>query len=260
MVRRFLLINALLLCGAVPSLAQSGFPTTLLWPTADKPTLKFNLGKLQQAGLYNGQTIYVADVTVQNVSDQPVPKSVFTVFINDKDGVRIGRGLVRLPEIRPTLSEKAQLQFSTAAAPAAAELLNGRTVRLKVASVPSGAGFKIDGGDSGITPRNVDLTVGMHTIELSKEGYATATSPLEITGDEVEGGGISFELGGLSNDTIQLRDGTVLLGGVMSLSLTSVVIRADGKEQKFDRNQVKKIMLVERVTTQSPVQQTVKPK
>ena len=245
---------------AVSCLAQSGFPATLPWPTADKPTLQFSLGKLQQSGLYNGQTIYVSEVAVQNVSDQPIPKSTFTIFINDKDGVRIGRGLLRLPEIRPMQSEKSQLQFSTAGIPAGAELLIGRTVRLKVISVPPGASFKVDGKDSGITPRVVDLTVGMHTIDLSKEGYAPATSPLEVTGDEVEGGGITFELGGMSNDTVQLRDGSTLLGDVISLSMTSVVIRVDGKEQKFDRNQVKKIMLVERVTTQSPVVQPAKAK
>ena len=236
----------------VPALcfAQGGFPVTLPWPTAERPTLNFTVGKLQQSGLYNGQTIFVSDVAVQNVSDQPVPKSVFTIFINDKDGVRIGRGLLRLPEIRALQTEKAQLQFSTAGVPAGATLLNGRVVHLKVSSVPPGANFKIDGQDSGVTPRIVDFTIGMHAIELSKEGYAPASSPLEVTGDEVEGGGISFELGGLSNDAIQLRDGSTLLGDVVSLSLTSIVIRVDGKERKYDRNQVKKIILVERITTQ----------
>jgi hypothetical protein len=257
---RILLLTAFLVSAGSAMRGQQGFPVTLPWPTADKPTLNFSLAKLQQAGLYNGQTIYVSDVTVQNVSDQPVPKSVFTIFLNDKDGVRIGRGLLRLPEIRPAQSEKAQLQFSTAGTPAAAELLIGRTIRLKVTSTPPGANFKIDGHDSGTTPRIADLTVGMHTIELSKEGYATATSPLEVSGDEVEGGGIQFELGSMSNDTIQLRDGTVVVGDVISLSMTTVVMHVDGKEQKYDRNQVKKILLVERLTTQPAGQhETAKP-
>jgi hypothetical protein len=73
----------------------------------------------------------------------------------------------------------------------------------------------------------------------------------------------AFELGGLSQDTVALRDGTTVLGDVMSMSLASVVVRVDGKDQKYDRNQVKKIILVERVTTQqTPVTQPVpaKPK
>jgi hypothetical protein len=37
-----------------------------------------------------------------------------------------------------------------------------------------------------------------------------------------------------------------MLGDVMSVSMTNVVLRVDGKDQKYDCNQVKKIMLVER--------------
>lgn len=164
----------------------------------------------------------------------------------------MGRALLRLPQIRAGQSEKAQLQFSTAGVPAGVALLNGRVVLLKVTSIPPGANLKIDGAEVGITPRVAEFTVGMHTIDLSKEAYAPASSPLEVTGDEVEGGGVSVELGGMSNDSIQLRDGTTVLGDVMSMSLASVVVRVDGKEQKFDRNVVKKIILVERVTTQQP--------
>jgi hypothetical protein len=61
------------------------------------------------------------------------------------------------------------------------------------------------------------------------------------------------ELGGLSRDTVELRDGTVLLGDVVSMSLTSVVVSVDGKEQALERNQVKKMMLVERQVTPQPV-------
>jgi hypothetical protein len=254
-MKRCILIWLVLVGCASPLFGQSGFPLTLTWPTADKPTLKFTIAKLQPAGLYNGQSIFTSEVTAQNLSDQAIPKAIFTVFIHDKDNVRIGRGLLRFSEIRPMQTEKTQLQFSTAGIPAGATLLNGRTVALKIVSVPPGANFKMDGQDNGITPRVADFTVGMHTIDLSKEGYAPASSPLEVTGDETDGGAITFELGGLSNDFIQLRDGTTLLGDVISLSMTSVVVRVDGKEQKYDRNQVKKIVLVERVTTQSPVVQ-----
>jgi hypothetical protein len=57
----------------------------------------------------------------------------------------------------------------------------------------------------------------------------------------------------MSRDTVELRDGRVLLGDVLSMSLTSVVVSVDGKEQALERNQVKKMMLVERQITQQPV-------
>jgi hypothetical protein len=86
-----------------------------------------------------------------------------------------------------------------------------------------------------------------------KKGYAPGSTPLEVTPDELPGGSITVELGGLSRDTVELRDGTVLLGDVLSMSLTSVVVSVDGKEQTLERNQVKKMMLVERQITQQPV-------
>jgi hypothetical protein len=60
------------------------------------------------------------------------------------------------------------------------------------------------------------------------------------------------ELGGLSRDTIELRDGTVLLGDLISISMKEVVVRVDGKDQTYSRNQIRKIMLVERVVEQTP--------
>jgi PEGA domain len=248
-----LMLSASALLRAQSSAPPSGFPTTISWPAEDNPTLRFSLAKLQPSGLYNGQSIFVSDVTVQNLSDQPVPKSVFTIFIVDKDSVRVGRGLLRLAEIGPKQSAKAQLQFSTAGVPAGAVLLNGRTVALKIVSVPAGATLKIDGRVNGVTPHVADFTIGLHNIELIEDGYAPATSPLEVTGDEVEGGGISFELGGMSKDTVQLRDGTTVLGDLTSMSLTTVVVRVDGADKTYPRNQIRKIFLVERVNTEKPI-------
>jgi hypothetical protein len=73
-----------------------------------------------------------------------------------------------------------------------------------------------------------------------------------VAADELPGGSITVELGGLSRDTVELRDGTVLLGDVTSMSMTDVAVRVDGKDQSYPRNQVKKIMLVERVVQQQP--------
>jgi hypothetical protein len=54
------------------------------------------------------------------------------------------------------------------------------------------------------------------------------------------------------HDTVELRDGTVLNGDLESVSATEVVVRMGGKDQQYDRNLVKKIMLVEREVTLQP--------
>lgn len=222
------------------------------WPSPDKPLLKLTFAKFQQTGMINGQGIFTSDVTAQNVSEQGMPRSIFTVFITDVKGVRIGRARLQLSEIPPYRTQKSQVQFSAAGTPAGVLLLAGKTISLRVLSVPAGANFKVDGEDQGATPKVVDFTIGSHTIDFTKEGYAPGSTPLEVSADELPGGSVTLELGGLSQDMVGLRDGEELLGDVISMSLTEVVVRVDGNDQKFDRNQVKKVILVERVTTQSP--------
>jgi hypothetical protein len=127
-----------------------------------------------------------------------------------------------------------------------------KTVPLKVISVPPGASLKVDGQDVGLTPVTVRLPIGGHTLFFSREDYASGTTPVDIKPDEAPGASITFELGGLSHDNVELRGGKILQGDVMSLSITSVVIRVDGQDQTLDRNQVEKIILVQRETVQQP--------
>jgi hypothetical protein len=46
--------------------------------------------------------------------------------------------------------------------------------------------------------------------------------------------------------TVELRDGTVLTADVESLDATSITLHVGGNLQKFDRNQVKRVLLVPR--------------
>jgi hypothetical protein len=69
---------------------------------------------------------------------------------------------------------------------------------------------------------------------------------MEIAPDAVSGGSVSFELGTASHDTIELRDGSVVTGDVESMSATDLVVRVGGTLQSFSRNQVKRIVLIQR--------------
>ena len=79
--------------------------------------------------------------------------------------------------------------------------------------------------------------------------FVNATSYVtfaEIAPDAVSGGSVSFELGTASHDTIELRDGSVVTGDVESMSATDLVIRVGGALQNISRNQVKRIVLIQR--------------
>jgi hypothetical protein len=213
-------------------------------------------------GDYGGKRTLVSDVVVQNVSEKPIPHASFTVYTLDKEKVRIGNGVLVFDDLAPGESTKVQFQCSTVGVPVTLALAAHRdaegipsankVVPLKIISVPAGAKLTVDEKDEGITPALVNLTVGTHKVDLNKDGFAPATTPVDIKADEMPGGSITIELGGLSLDTMELRDGSVLTGDAISLTLTDVVVRVDGKDTKYDRNQVKKISLVERIVTEQP--------
>lgn len=241
----------------VSAAAAKNEPIIIMWPT-DKPALKLAFDKFREQGSYAGQNTYLTDVIVENLTDKQIPRAVFTVYLLDRNKVRIGQGLLSVGDIDAKQVAKVQFQFNSVGIPASltlsarSDMLGAKTIPLRVISVPPGAALKVDGADAGTTPVMVRLTVGNHQLDVTKEGYAPGGTPIDVTPDELPGGSVTIELGGVSRDTVEMRDGTVLLGDVVSMSLTFVVVRVDGKDQTFARNLVKKMILVERVVEQHP--------
>jgi hypothetical protein len=124
--------------------------------------------------------------------------------------------------------------------------LPSKTISITVNSVPQGADLKVDGTAAGITPKVVKISPGKHVLEFAKEGFNTGRFPLEMGPDDASGGSVSFELGTSAHDTIELRDGSVLIGDLVTVSGMEIVIKVGGADQRLNRNQVKRILLVER--------------
>lgn len=231
----------------------------VMWPP-EKPALKLTFDRFRETGSYAGQKVFVSDVLVENLTDKRIPRASFTVYMSDKNKVRIGASEIYISDLDPGQIAKIMFQFNAVGVPASLALSaskdmlspGGKTIPVRILSVPPGGTLKVDGQDSGTTPVMVRFTVGLHDLEVDKEGYAPGKTPLDVTADELPGGSITIELGGLSRDTVELRDGTLVLGDVISLSMTQVSMRVDGQDRVFDRNQVKKIILVEREVVQQP--------
>ena len=234
----------------------------MLWPSAASPTLKLTFERFMELGAYNGQLSLESNVLIENMSARFIPQASFTVYLLNKDNVRVGSGTLNVSDLGPAQQAKVAFQVFSVGAPTSLGLAarnnaagiptSLKTVSLKIVSVPPRAGLKVDGRDAGITPVLVYLTIGNHTLEFSKEGFAPSSTPVEIKPDDEPGGSITVELGGISRDSVELRDGRVLQGDAISMTMTSVVVRVDGKDQTLDRNQVQKIILVQRETTVQP--------
>jgi hypothetical protein len=236
----------------------------IIWPDASAPVLRFSFGRFKEVGSAGGQHTYVTDATAENLWIKAISTATFSLYLFDKNHVRIGEGWVSVDNVARGETVKFQTTVSTSGSPVSlalgprslpAELqsfLPARTVSTTVNSIPQGAVLKVDGKEAGTTPKIVRLSPGKHMLEFSKEGFAPGRFPMEIGPDDTSGGSVSYELGTSAHDTVELRDGTVLNGDLESVSATQVVVRMGGKDQEYDRNLVKKIMLVEREGTLPP--------
>jgi hypothetical protein len=230
----------------------------IAWPESGQPIVRFSFGKFKELGALGGQHSYVIDTTAENVWGKKISRMGFSLYLFDKNKVRIGEGWVTLSDVPVGQSVKFQTTVGTSGTPVSLELVANslpaelqplappKIISITVNSVPQGASLKVDGADAGTTPKSVQVGVGKHILEFSKEGFNTGHFPLEVTPSDASGGSVSYELGTSAHDTVELRDGSVLTGDLETISAAEVVLRIGGAMQHLNRNQVKRILLVER--------------
>jgi hypothetical protein len=156
----------------------------MLWPDQTNPIVKLTFGRFTQLASYNGQLSLESHLMIENMSGKRIPLASFTVYLLDKDKVRIGNGMLGFSDLDAGQQAKLAFQVSSLGVPASLSLVaqtdaagiptSLRTVPLKVISVPPGASLKVDGHDEGVTPATIRLAIGSHTLAFSKEGYARA--------------------------------------------------------------------------------------
>jgi hypothetical protein len=244
----------------LPVLAKEAPVQTIVWPEQGSPILRFTFGKFQEIGSLGSQRTYVTDTTAENLWNKRISDAAFVLYLFDKKKVRIGEATLTVSNVGPGETVKFQTTIASSGPPASLTLAPRylpkelglgpavplKTISITVNTVPQGATAKLDGVEVGTTPKIVKVAVGKHLLEFSKEGFSAAKFPFEIGPDDASGGSISFELGTSAHDTIELRDGSVLSGDLVSISGMDVVVKVGGSDQHLNRNQVKRILLVER--------------
>lgn len=230
----------------------------VVWPSSGNPILRFTFGKFKEIGSIGNQRTYSIDTTVQNLWTKTISNANFSLYLFDKNKARIGDGFVGVTNIGPGETVKFETNVSTPGTPVSLSLVPKylppelspnsppKTITITVNSIPQEALLKLDGVDAGTTPKMIQVAPGKHLLEFSKQGFSSGKFPLEIGPNDVSGGSVGYELGTSAHDTVELRDGSVLIGDLESVSATDVAIRIGGAVQHFNRNQVKRILLVER--------------
>lgn len=219
------------------------------WPESGQPVLRFTFSKFRELGTGMGKEhTYITDVTADNLSDKSISGISFSLYVFDKSKARIGEGYINLTNVAAGETIKFQMTISVSGSPSSLTVATSapRTVSITVNSAPQGAALTVDGKAVGTTPKIIDVAIGKHVLEFAKEGFNPGKFPLEITAHDASGGSVSYELGSAAHDTIELRDGSVLEGDLVSVSGMQILVRIGGNTQTFDRNQVKRILLTER--------------
>jgi len=239
----------LLAVSGLPAVAKDQPFQVVSWPDSGQPVLRFTFSKFKEVGGGMGkERTYISDVEAFNLSGKSIAGGNFSLYVFDKSKARIGEGYINLANVSPGETVKFQITIAASGLPNSVAVTTSapRTVSITVNSVPQGAGLTVDGKAAGTTPKLIEVAIGKHMLGFEKEGFNPGKFPLEITSHDASGGSVSYELGSAAHDTIELRDGSVLTGDLVSIHGMQVEIRIGGNAQTFDRNQVKRILLTER--------------
>jgi hypothetical protein len=252
-----LLTILLVCCFSLAAFGKDAPIAPIDWPSAN-PVLHFDILKTSKNSSYQNQNYYSIELAVKNVSQKRITNASFRLYLVDKHKIRIGDGWISITNLHPAETIKIQVNAQTLGTPAELSVVADRLpdelaylappklISTTVYSVPSGAKLRVDGELVGTTPISVKLAVGTHVLGFDKEGFSPGTFPMTVAADQLPGGSVTFELGGAQRDTVELRDGTVLTGDLQYINATEVVLQIGGNLQKYSRNLVKKVMLVER--------------
>jgi len=247
-MRKPIRILALFFLSAIaPAVAAD---TVLTWPPDPKDAiLRFTIGKLRQVSSASGQSDLLGEATAENLSAKPISSASFYLYLLDKNGKRVGEGYLEVTNLAAGQRAKIPVSVHAMGSYASLELQpqhlptdEALKARIRITSAPPGATIKLDSQESGVTPQTLPIAPGKHVLEFIKEGYASASTPVEVA-PNTPAGSVEIELNPLTVDTVVLQDGTVLFGDVVSMTATAVNINVKGKPTKLDRTRVARIVL-----------------
>lgn len=235
---------------ALPSFAKEKPLQVIDWPETGTPVLRFTFGKFKSIPDMGRLHGYVMDTTAENLSSRVISSARFSVYLFDKNKVRVGEDVIAISNVGPGETVKFETTISASGQPESITVReltpSAKTISITINSTPQGAMLSVDGKPAGVTPRMITIGAGHHTLTFSKEGFNNGAFPLDVGQNDVSGGSVTYELGAASYDTIELRDGSVLNGDLVSISGMDVEVRIGGAIQHISRNEVKRLLLVQR--------------
>src|SRR6516162_344364 len=102
------------LCLTAAAFAKEQPGQILVWPESGTPVVEFTLGKLKDLGSFGkNQHTYAIDTVARNLSSKLIPVANFSLYLFDKNKVRIGEGWIALTNLAPNQSAKFEMRVDT---------------------------------------------------------------------------------------------------------------------------------------------------
>jgi hypothetical protein len=139
----------------------------IVWPETGSPVLRFTFGKFREVGSLGSERSYVTETTAENLWTKPISNAGFSLYLYDKNKVRIAEATVNVSNVAPGEMVKFQTTIASSGPPASLSLVAkyvpkelgpaapARVVSMTVNTVPQGATAKLDGVEIGTTPKIV---------------------------------------------------------------------------------------------------------
>ena len=142
----------------------------IVWPESGTPVLRFSFGKFKEVGSIGSERTFMTDTLAENLWGRVISNASFSLYLFDKNKVRIGEGMINLSSVGAGETVKFQTTIAASGAPASVSLVAKylpaelgpvrppRTVSITVNSVPQGAA--LEGRRQGSGHDSQDRAVG----------------------------------------------------------------------------------------------------
>ena len=149
-------LSLIFLLISFPAIAKDSPLQVIDWPDAGTPVLRFTFGKFKQLPGPNTVRGYVMETMAENLSTRAISAAQFSVYLFDKNKVRIGQDMIVLNNVGPGETVKFQTTVAASGIPVSVVVKNmaeaAKDISLTVNSSPQGATLKVDGNEVGTTP------------------------------------------------------------------------------------------------------------
>src|SRR5690242_16631914 len=114
------LLTAILLISA--AFGKDLSSQTILWPESGSPILRFTFGKFKEIGSIGNERTYSIDTTAESLWSKTISNANFSLYLFDKNKVRIANGRITLTNVGPGETVKFQTTVASSGTPVSLSL------------------------------------------------------------------------------------------------------------------------------------------